>query len=378
MNDADDLEHQALSIAADHLLRGKSLRELAPIYSASASTLHRRLAAWRKEGRFELVDRRSFAARIESRDERLEEELARRTQLWRARVVRINGVDSAASDDYLLGPTTPAAMTAFRAADELHRALGSAAAELFLSSLKRHANVALASGRGVGFTISSLEDAAAQHPSWLRGFETVHIESLCGGGHVGTWATPVTRALDADQNAFALANVLGVGKTNVDFMGGWIASKGNRRLRRNRRIDLALVGLGQLNSRHHFYYHYQEVQLGEMAEPLARIRRLQESDPSLISSIGELGHRLFLVGAGPFPAELQTAVREINEATLSVSPERLTAAGEVILVAGGAQKTHALVQLLSGNCPDAPIDPARVTLVTDSATAAAVLAALKP
>jgi DNA-binding transcriptional regulator LsrR (DeoR family) len=289
--------------------------------------------------------------------------------------VRIDGVDPAATQDYLAGHSN-AALTAYRASDELHRALGDAAAELFLASLKRHANVALASGRGVGFSISSLEELAGKRPSWLKGFETVHIESLCGGGHVGTWATPVTRALDADQNAFALANLLGVSKTNVDFMGGWIASKANRRLRRSRRIDLALVGLGQLNSRHHFFYHYQEVQLGEMAEPLARIRRLQEADPRLVSSIGEVCHRLFLIGPGPFPPELVEAVDEINDATLTASPERLHSAAEVLLVAGGAQKAPALIELLGASCRDAPIDASRVTLVTDSATAVAVLDAV--
>src|SRR5262245_12455081 len=126
MDDTDELDRQAAAIASDHLLRGKSLRSLAAVYPASASTLHRRLTAVRREGRFELLDKRSLAARIVSRDERLEEELAHKTRLWRARVVRIDGVDPASTQDYLGGANQNAALTAYIASDELHRALGAA------------------------------------------------------------------------------------------------------------------------------------------------------------------------------------------------------------------------------------------------------------
>lgn len=377
MMDSDDLDAQALAIATDHLLRDKPLRELAGIYSASPSTLHRRLAAWKREGRFELLDRHLFTARVESLDTALQEELARKTGVWRARVVRIEGVEHAATEDYLLDPETPLAITAFRASDELHRALGGVAAELFLGSLKRHSHIAVASGRGAGFTIAALEEVADRNPSWVRGFETVRIESLCGGGNVGTWASTVTRSLDADQSVFALANILGINRGHVDFMGGWIASKSANRRERRRSIDVALVGLGQVNTRHHFFQHHQEVHLGDIAEALAGIRRIQELDKNLISSVAEIAHNLFLVGDGPFPKELVEAVREVNEAMVTVSAERLRNAGEVILVAGGSQKIETLRELLTGGCPDAPVDPSRVTLVTDAATARGILAKLQ-
>lgn len=375
-SEKDNLEEQALAIATDHFLRGKSLRELATAYAASPSTLHRRLQTWRTEGRFELTDRRAVSARISSIDSPLQEELARRTGVWRARVVHIDGVSLASNNDYLLDPSTPAAMNAFRSSDELHRALGAAAAQLLLGSLKRNAHIAVASGRGAGFTVSSLDELAARHPSWVRGFESAHIESLCGGGNVGTWATPVTRSLDADQNAFALANILGVSRGHVHYMSGWIASRTPHRVRRSRDIDVALVGVGQVNTRHHFFHHHEEVQLGDVAEPLAQIRELQDEDERLLFSVAEIAHQLFLVGKGPFPAALEEAVHAANEAILSALPDRLRSAGEMILVAGGAQKVHTLIELLTGNCRDAPVDPSRVTLVTDSATANAVLARL--
>ena len=40
---------------------------------------------------------------------------------------------------------------------------------------------------------------------------------------------------------------------------------------------------------------------------------------------------------------------------------------------GGAQKEEALYHFVKGNCRDAPIDPARVTLITDSWTANRIL-----
>jgi DNA-binding transcriptional regulator LsrR (DeoR family) len=376
MSDQDQLEPLALAIATDHLLRGKSLRELASIYAASPSTLHRRLASWKKEGRFELLDRRMFSAHVGQQDGPLQEELARKTDVWRARVVSIEGVELASTEDYLRDPSTSAAISAFRASDELHRALGGVAAELFLGSLNRHSYIAAASGRGVGFTIAALEEVAARNPSWVRGFESTRIESLCGGGNVGTWATTVTRSLDADQNAFALANILGLNGGHVEFMGGWIASRSTHRRERRHGIDVAILGLGQVNTRHHFFQHHQEVHLGAMAEPLARIRRLQQEDKSLLSSVAEIAHNLFLVGKGPFPKELVAAIEEVNEVTLTVSPDRLRNAGEVILVAGGSQKIDTLRELLTGNCPTAPVDPSRVTLVTDAVTATGILAKL--
>ncbi len=376
MNEHDNLDDKAVEIATEHLLKGRPLREMARDYASSASTLHRRLTAWREQGRFQIVDQRAMAARVVRRDERLEEELARRTLLWRARVVEVEGVSLSSSNDHLLEPGSAAAISAFRASDELHRVLGIAAAEVFLGSLKRHGTVGVASGRGVGFTISGLEELARRQPSWLRGYETIHLQSLCGGGHVGTWATPVARDLDADQNVFALASVLGVSKTSLGFMGGWIAARESLPAKRSRgALDLALVGLGQLNSHHHFFHHYQDVQLGEMAAPLARIRALQAKDPGLISSVAEMAHRLFVVGEGTFPPELQAAMSEINRATLAVSPQRLKAAGEVVLVAGGAQKVPVLRELLMGRCPDAALDLSRLTLVTDATTARAILQA---
>jgi len=59
---------------------------------------------------------------------------------------------------------------------------------------------------------------------------------------------------------------------------------------------------------------------------------------------------------------------------MSTPPRKtLESAEEVILVAGGAQKEEALYHFVMGNCRDAPIDPARVTLITDSWTADRIL-----
>ena len=65
------------------------------MYYTSPSTIHRRLTKWLAEGRFELQDKTvaNNDMRVVARDDGLGEELVRRTGIWRARVVRIAGVE---------------------------------------------------------------------------------------------------------------------------------------------------------------------------------------------------------------------------------------------------------------------------------------------
>ena len=237
--------------------------------------------------------------------------------------------------------------------------------------------IGLASGRGVGFTIMKLAELAEKQPSEFRGLDSIRLVSLCGGGHVGTWATPINRDLDADQNAFVLGSILRIPRTNVRYMGGWISldpEQPQGELDFHYQLDLALVGLGQLNTRHHFFHHYGEVQLGAMGAPLQTIKDWQERDQSLLFKIAEIGHRLFPVGGVEgLPQDCLDAVDEVNQRILAVPHQKLMQATEVILVAGGAQKVHALSMLLNSRCPDAPIDLRKLTLVTDAWTAEEII-----
>ncbi len=71
------------------------------MYYAAPSTIHRRLKKWLAEGRFELQDKTpaNNDVRVISRDDSLGEELVRRTGIWRARVVRIAGVEAACAEN---------------------------------------------------------------------------------------------------------------------------------------------------------------------------------------------------------------------------------------------------------------------------------------
>ena len=80
--------------------------------------------------------------------------------------------------------------------------------------------IGVSSGRGVGFLVMGLADIAEERPFLLRGYQSIRIESLCGGARVGAWAVPTVRALDADENVFQLSSILGVPRSGVTYMRG--------------------------------------------------------------------------------------------------------------------------------------------------------------
>jgi DNA-binding transcriptional regulator LsrR (DeoR family) len=376
----DDLNAEALDITKKYLLGRSTLKELAVEYHRSAATLHRRLTRWLDDGRFELIDTAGVQStpRVLGVDSNLSEELTAHTKIWRAHVGTIEGADGAYSEDYLEPDWTAEAQKAFQAHDRLHEALGELAAGYLVTRLQRRMTIGVASGRGVGFTVMRLADILGDRPSLLRGYESTRIESLFGGALVGAWATPTTRALDADENAFQLSTILNVPRANVSYMRGWISGDpGETRIYRQvseAPLDLALVGMGVLNTRNQFYVHHdQNVQLGAIAGYIETIKALQAEDSSLLDSVATIGHYLFPVGVRDYPDGLLTAVNGINDAIIAVPPERIKTATEVVMLAGGAQKVTALVDLLTGQCLGAPIDLDNLTLVTDAWTARQVL-----
>ncbi|MCY4527667.1 MAG: hypothetical protein OXD46_01380 [Chloroflexi bacterium] len=372
----DDLDGEALEIATRYLLDGWTLKQLAGVFHRSPATLHRRLARWLNDGRFELVD--TMAAEVTPRvvgmDERLSEALSGRTSIWRAHVAVVEGVGDAYSDDYLIPDGSPEANRAFEAHDRLHQALGQAASTYFATRLRRGITIGVSSGRGVGFLVMGLAELAQERPSFLRGYQSIRIESLCGGARVGAWAVPTVRALDADENVFQLSSILGVPRSNITFMRGWISGERrpdiNNDLPHKPPLDLALAGLEVLNTRHQFFLHHdQNVQLGAIAQYIETLKELQAGDPTLLDSVAGIAHQFFVTGAREYPERLSEAVDGINREVLVVPPERVRKAEEVIMVTGGAQKLNALVDLLDGRCPGAPVDLDNLTLITDAWTA---------
>lgn len=371
MRRRSDLDRQAAEIAEDKLLRGKSYEELARKYAVAASTLNTYLNGWLKEGRFQLIDNAAAkTARVGRQDDRLAERLCRETNIWSARVVDVSGAELAYSDGHL-DPNTQVA--AYSAADALHWSLGEAAATVLQDKLRENISLGVASGRAVAFTIMCLREKGPKTLSNMR------IVSLCGGARVGPWATPspLGRDLDADANVFDLANLLGVPPSNRQLAEAPISVKSGRRLRMKGFLNLALLGFGVVNSGHHFLQHLGQLGLIEMEEPLRRITNHYAAHPHLRDRVAEIGHRLYL--AGPkrdFPDGLAEAIAAVNQVVVAFEPAQLKKASEFILVAGGAQKLTALLALIRGEWPEAPVDVGHVTLVTDAWTAEQMLARL--
>lgn len=374
----DDLDGEALEITTRYLLDRWTLKQLAGRYHRSPATLHRRLAKWLDDGRFELVDTRTAvtAPRVVGIDERLCEALSSRTQIWRAHVAVVEGEGDAYSDNYRKQDNSHEANRAFEAHDRLHQALGQAASTYFATRLRRGMTIGVSSGRGVGFLVMGLAELAHERPSLVRGYRSIRIESLCGGARVGAWAVPTVRALDADENVFQLSSILGVPRSGVTYMRGWISGEQRRDVEYSDSpdLDMALVGLEVLNTRHQFFLHHdQNVQLGAIAPYIETLKELQAGDPALLDSVAGIAHHFFPTGDREYPASLLQAVEGINEEVLVVPPERIRMADEVIMVVGGAQKLNALVDLLDGRCPGAPVDLENLMLVTDAWTAEQVL-----
>ena len=376
----DDLDGQALEIASKYLLDRWTLKQLSSKYHRSPATLHRRLTKWLDSGRFELTDTRTEESvpRVVGINDRLSDALSGRTHIWRAHVAVIDGVDDAYSENYLGPDDSAEAQRAFEAHDRLHLALGQVASSYFASRLRRGMTIGVSSGRGVGFLVMGLADIAEERPFLLRGYQSIRIESLCGGARVGAWAVPTVRALDADENVFQLSSMLGVPRSGVTYMRGWISGERRPDMERDASagppLDMALVGLEVLNTRHQFFLHHdQNVQLGAIAPYIETLKELQSGDDTLLDSVAGIAHHFFTTGQHEYQNRLVQAVDGINEEVLVVLPERIRTAAEVIMVAGGAQKLNALVDLLGGRCPDAPVDLDNLTLITDAWTAERVL-----
>lgn len=374
-----NLEHVALEIARQRLLRNTSYKELARLYFTSPSTIHRRLTNWLKENRFDLQDKLATkkTAMVVGKDDKLAAELVQRTGIWRARVAQISGVDAAYTEQYLEEPESEMAQSSFKASDDLHRCLGEVAAELILNSLRKNMTLGISSGRGVGFTIEALGEVIRQTPSWVSGYESISLVSLCGGVHAGKWgqSSVVTRDFDADENVFALAAALKIPRKNITYISGPVLTHSNAESenRIKSSLDIAIIGLGQLNTRHHYFRDVIETKLKSAADPIQTIMKWQNKNPALCDSLAEIVMKLYPAVKENLPADFVTALQEVNNTISTVSPSRIKNAGEVVLIAGGRQKAEALSGLLKGEYPGAPIDRKNLTLVTDSWSAETIL-----
>ena len=378
--DIINLDKLALEIARKRLLSNVSYKELGQQYFTSPSTIHRRLSTWLKENRFDLQDKQAArqTAYVEGKDDSLAAELVRKTGIWRARVAHIAGVEPAYTEQYLAEPESISAQAAFKASDDLHRCLGEVAAELILNSLRKNMVLGISSGRGVGFTIEALADSVNKSPTWVSGYDSIRLISLCGGIHVGRWGQSDfnIRDFDADENVFSLAAALKVPRKNLTYVTGPISqhSSGQGLDHHSKfNLDIAIIGLGQLNTRHHYFRGIGEYQFNNISDPALKIINWQAENPGLYDGLAEIVMKLYPSSNTNAPADFLKAIKAMNDTILSVPPAMIKNAAEVMLIAGGRQKVEALCGLLNGEYPEAPVERSNLTLVTDSWTAETIL-----
>jgi len=330
--DTINLDNVALEIARKRLLQGVSYKELAAQYYTSASTIHRRLTAWLKEDRFDLADR--LAARktafIVGKDDTLAAQLVRKSGIWRARVVRISGVEAAYSEQYLDDASndasnydaSEAAKAALSAADDLHRCLGEAAAEIVLNSLRKNITIGISSGRGVGFMVEALAENLRLSCSWISGYSGLRLVSLCGGVHTGRWEPTgaLSRAFDADENVYALAAALKIPRSEISYTSGPLVTGQPGLTDFPLNLDLAVIGLGQLNTRHHYFRDLIDHKGPAGGGPLEKIIEWQRRNPALCDSLAEIVMKLYPSGRLHLPPDFLDAIQAVTRAVITVSP----------------------------------------------------------
>ena len=138
-------------------------------------------------------------------------------------------------------------------------------------------------------------------------------------------------------------------------------------------LELAVIGLGELNSQHPYFRDQNEFQLKVMAAPIHRLVDWQSRNPELLNCIAEIVLRLYPIGDKGITSEFTEAIRQTNDTILAVSAKKLQNAGEILLIAGGRQKLRAICGVLLEKNQDIPIEKTNLTLVTDAWTAGQVL-----
>jgi hypothetical protein len=225
--------------------------------------------------------------------------------------------------------------------------------------------------------VESLAENIRKSPSWVSGYESLSLVSLCGGVHAGKWgqSSSSSRDFDADENIFALAAALKIPRKNITYISGPVLPHTPEQIAKwlKLSLDVAVIGLGQLNTRHHYYRDIIELKISSPSDPIQTILDWQGKNPALCDGLAEIVMQLYPIAGKQYPPAFLQAIQEVNQTILKVSPSVIKNAAEVILIAGGRQKVEALSGLLRGDYPDAPIDRRNLTLITDAWTAETIL-----
>lgn len=305
-------------------------------------------------------------------DDDLSDELAKVTGLRRVFVGKTGNLAGQTLGEH----TDPAIVAAFRREDhDLHKQLAGIAARHVWGHLRDGDTIAVAPGRGPGFTIDALAARAQTHP---KAFEQLKVVSLAGGISRLEDEYAETENVDADNNAGKLAARLDA-ELRVVQLALFLTPPTEEVIRRTEalyllgeeglRIDVAILGFGLLNEEHYLLRvgpHRLRPDTRIVKPELDDLRDILETCPTAII---DLCH-YFGVGdvsddCAPVAADI---VARLNAKSVTVKPSVLNAATEKVLVGGGRQKYPALRALLTN-----PGEVRVTTLVTDELTAKLLL-----
>lgn len=250
--------------------------------------------------------------------------------------------------------------------DAVHRKLGTWAARVLASIMRRNDVVGTGSGRGPYFT------ATAVNTPHASGLVPKAVVSLTGQMDVNVWqrdggsggAIP-WRSLDADLVADLLRN--GLRAEECHQMNTKITVK--REIPRISSVNIALVGVGALTLGHRLVKYQESGDLEEVGRLLGKLNEERKLVDAPVKGtgpfhhwMGDLNNELFVVNWGPdvhplAPAKrkrLEELVERINGQFHSAKRPQLEAiarSGAVLAVAGGLHKGAAIWHVLTSRRP---------------------------
>jgi len=275
-------------------------------------------------------------------------------------------------------PDTPASPDRF-----LHRMVAAGAATLLWDRFRDGDKIAVGAGRGVRFTVEALREHAVSRP---RTFTGIRIVSLTGN-------PPVRRDPDelaSDAIAAALASVLDVVDGVEQVNSTYVADSPRAALRSVRSQlmaptwapdgiapDIALIGLGVLDARHHLITSARTEQ--QLAPVRSILQRLEDQVFPVSSSAVMDIYDTFWLREGVLPGRLGTSAKrlvdQLNSKIVGVPRPKLDQVREKVLIAGGAHKYEGILAFLRQRDAIA-VHP--TVFVTDADTAHKLLEDLEP
>jgi DNA-binding transcriptional regulator LsrR (DeoR family) len=371
----------ALRVAHMYYEQSLSRQQIARATGKSLQTIARLLKAGRERSLWRLVVQpEGQIADLAPLNEELADQIRRDTEIPNTLVVKISEVDDAYTTDYL-SPIEEKWKKAFSASDSLHNQLGKSAARYFLDRIRNKFVVGVSSGRGVMYTATAVCDLIERGMKPPKELQDLCILALSGGSKVTPWANQKD-LLDADSAAFELAKGLTDPRENVVYIPGPFSADNpelylrdlNSALEEAGRMDIAILGLGVLNSGHSLF-RLPPSQTRPIQKQLDILRQEQTNNSELLTCLADIGLRLFWAGNGKAPEPVASAIEAINSHLVTVSEAALKRTREIILVAAGHQKLPALRTLCYEEELKIPIRTESLTLVTDEWTAKKLLEA---